>query len=356
MKIWRGLAEVLLLLPLGSLGCFSAPPNPTTAGKPSLPEIVNTFSLIDDSGGPFSRCYEVRPPPLPDGAEEDEVELWYPTRRRAFLFEGVEGAEGIPSGNDGAPLFRQTDPVTVRQTSFGCGKLGSSVWPSSVALCLHLAAHPEAVRGRRVLELGAGCGLPSLLCRDALGANAVLATDFWELDDRAVDGGRKFLCRDALGANAVLATDFWELDDRVVDGGRKEPIPARLHGINLEHNVRGEGAQVQRVDWHDPVTVSGASSFGADLIIGSDLVYYPSNVQPLMDTLQALLEEGRGAPEAFLISPLPPEVERTSLPEFREKLPSTLAGHSVQMDEIVMHRAEDSENQRFLRIAIAAKK
>eukprot|EP00566_Odontella_aurita_P017946 CAMPEP_0113547882 /NCGR_PEP_ID=MMETSP0015_2-20120614/12597_1 /TAXON_ID=2838 /ORGANISM="Odontella" /LENGTH=326 /DNA_ID=CAMNT_0000448475 /DNA_START=72 /DNA_END=1052 /DNA_ORIENTATION=+ /assembly_acc=CAM_ASM_000160 len=326
MKIWRGLAEVLLLLPLGSLGCFSAPPNPTTAGKPSLPEIVNTFSLIDDSGGPFSRCYEVRPPPLPDGAEEDEVELWYPTRRRAFLFEGVEGAEGIPSGNDGAPLFRQTDPVTVRQTSFGCGKLGSSVWPSSVALCLHLAAHPEAVRGRRVLELGAGCGLPSLLCRDAL------------------------------GANAVLATDFWELDDRVVDGGRKEPIPARLHGINLEHNVRGEGAQVQRVDWHDPVTVSGASSFGADLIIGSDLVYYPSNVQPLMDTLQALLEEGRGAPEAVLISPLPPEVERTSLPEFREKLPSTLAGHSVQMDEIVMHRAEDSENQRFLRIAIAAKK
>lgn len=315
------LLEFLLVFRFRGVRCFSAVPS----------DIVSTFSLRDDGGGTYSNCYEVKTPPLPAGADEDEVDLWYPTRRRSFLFGGGGGAEEGNSAenvpNDKAcPQHVEEQPVTVRQTSFGCGKLGATVWPSSLALCLHLAAYPQRVRGRRVLELGAGCGLPSRLCVDVLGADAVLATDFWELNEQGVS-----------------------------EDDRKEPIPARLHGINLEYNVQGGGAQVQRVDWHDADTVADAKSFGADLIVGSDLVYYPSNVQPLIDTLQALMTEEGGASEALLIAPLPPQAERTALPDFRKQLPAKLDRHSVEMDEFVMQRREDGEEQRFLKIVIVPK-
>ena len=46
-----------------------------------------------------------------------------------------------------------------------------------MALCHSLVARPEAVAGRRVLELGAGTGLPSLLCARHLCAAHVIATD-----------------------------------------------------------------------------------------------------------------------------------------------------------------------------------
>jgi predicted nicotinamide N-methyase len=52
----------------------------------------------------------------------------------------------------------------------------AELWPSGVSLAEHVAALD--VRGRRVLELGAGLGLPSLAA--ALGGGDVLATDWAE--------------------------------------------------------------------------------------------------------------------------------------------------------------------------------
>lgn len=42
---------------------------------------------------------------------------------------------------------------------------GLLLWPAAVALAAHLAQTPERVRGRRVLELGAGVGLPGLVAQ-----------------------------------------------------------------------------------------------------------------------------------------------------------------------------------------------
>ena len=43
------------------------------------------------------------------------------------------------------------------------------LWPLSLTLCRWLCAHPEIVRGKRVVELGAGFGALGLVCA-ALGA------------------------------------------------------------------------------------------------------------------------------------------------------------------------------------------
>jgi predicted nicotinamide N-methyase len=50
------------------------------------------------------------------------------------------------------------------------------LWPSAVGLSNFLGEHPELVRGKSVLELGAGLGLPSLVARHLGGE--VLATDY----------------------------------------------------------------------------------------------------------------------------------------------------------------------------------
>lgn len=50
------------------------------------------------------------------------------------------------------------------------------LWPAAEGLSIFLAENPEIVRGKKVLELGCGLGLPSLVSAH-LGAS-VLATDF----------------------------------------------------------------------------------------------------------------------------------------------------------------------------------
>ena len=50
------------------------------------------------------------------------------------------------------------------------------VWPGGMALALHLAAKPETVRGRAVVEIGAGSGLVALAALRA-GAEGVLAIE-----------------------------------------------------------------------------------------------------------------------------------------------------------------------------------
>jgi predicted nicotinamide N-methyase len=52
---------------------------------------------------------------------------------------------------------------------------GAALWPAAIALAHEVAARPDAWAGRRVLELGAGTGLPGIVAA-ALGAR-VLQTD-----------------------------------------------------------------------------------------------------------------------------------------------------------------------------------
>jgi predicted nicotinamide N-methyase len=128
----------------------------------------------------------------------------------------------------------------------------AELWPAGIALA---EALPRALRGRRVLELGCGLGVPSLVAA-ARGAR-VLATD-WSRD-----------ALDLLEANAAR------------------------NGLRLE---------TARARWDEPDRFAGAW----DLVLAADVLYEHRNVEQLLALLPRLggevllAEPGRPPAQAFL--------------------------------------------------------
>jgi predicted nicotinamide N-methyase len=270
-------------------------------------EVMRTYILVDSQGVTLGQCSKLTSldNPAPE-EEEDEVERLFPTSRQRFCF----GAEN--------------KLVTIRTTSFGCGKMGHQIWPSSIALSLYLQSRGKDSDQQRqvVLELGAGCGLPSLVCRDVLP---------W--------------------VESVIATDFWSLSEEPFDKDRLVPQP--WHGINLEYNVQQHlpRARVERLDWHSPSQF--ASIKEADLVIGSDLIYYPMDVQPLWSTLQHFLDNnGATTKEALLVFPL--DDTREALPEFLQVLREQQDAYDVDTAEMTLHRdSSPGDIEHFLVMSVA---
>jgi len=134
----------------------------------------------------------------------------------------------------------------------------AELWPSALALARALAA--RALRGARVVELGCGLALPSIVA--------------------AQDGAR------------VLATDW--APDAIAFAQRN----ARHNGVELDTAVES---------WTDPRRVAAEAPW--DLVIGSDLLYEARNVEPLLGLLPQLVDRrgevwiadpGRAPAERFL--------------------------------------------------------
>lgn len=117
---------------------------------------------------------------------------------------------------------------------------GAALWPAAVALGHTLCARPDVVRGKRVLELGAGVGLSSLVAKK-------------------------------LGAD-VTASDM-------------HPDMPELCRYNAERN--GLSVPYIAFDWAD-------ESFEEryDTIIGSDLLYDPKLTPLVLKVVQRLLVPG----------------------------------------------------------------
>jgi predicted nicotinamide N-methyase len=125
----------------------------------------------------------------------------------------------------------------------------AELWPSGLALARHVAGLP--LEGVRVVELGAGLGLPSLAA--------------------------------ALRGAQVLATDW-------------APDAIELLRRNAAEN--GIGLEVERISWAAPEALAARAPF--DLALAADVLYERRNVEPLL----ALLE--RLAPSAVVADPRRP--------------------------------------------------
>ena len=307
--------------------------------------IIRTYTIFGndiDDNNKNNIIHSVRPPPKPSNAnvEEDEIEMYYPTTKRAFMFPNTNANEKINNNMI----------VNIRETSFGCGKLGSTVWPSAIVLSCLLANDSIDIKDKRIIELGSGCGLPStLLANTNEVIQSILATDYWE-EEVTADNTQS---TDSLYRNSALGQTT-NKGDRL--------MAKSLFGRNLAYNIgsdENEHANVKRLDWHDEMGIfKVATDYKPDIIIGSDLVYYPMDTSPLLQTIEMLCKAG-GAKEALLIFPL--NDGREALPDFRERLESGELGDEFEViiDEIEMtdkwnDTDDDSEGDRhtFLRVRI----
>jgi predicted nicotinamide N-methyase len=75
--------------------------------------------------------------------------------------------------SDLTPLWHQTE--TFLQTQNISPPFWAFAWPGSEALARHLLDHPALVRGRRVLDFAAGCGLGGIACALASAAAVTAA-------------------------------------------------------------------------------------------------------------------------------------------------------------------------------------
>lgn len=88
---------------------------------------------------------------------------------------------------------------------------GVVLWPAAIALAHEIAPRPDDFRGRRVLELGAGTGLPGIVAA-SLGAH-VVQTDRQEL---AMSVCRRNAARNGVDSIQYRVVDWteWVDDDR----------------------------------------------------------------------------------------------------------------------------------------------
>jgi len=144
--------------------------------------------------------------------------------RRAFVFVKEPTPHGISHG----PIS-----IHVREIPFSYGKLGGQIWYAAVAFGQYVALHASLFKGKKILELGAGLGLPGLVASKC--------------------GGHVTLSE--FGYNG-------EVDGEVIEmAGEKRLIPSALLD-NLRYNVllnkdsNGNDetpVKVRHLDWYDYV-------------------------------------------------------------------------------------------------------
>jgi predicted nicotinamide N-methyase len=137
------------------------------------------------------------------------------------------------------------DPATIRSQHLsgdeGAVPYWAQIWPASLGLHRFLAAHPDFIRGKTVLELAAGLGLPSLYA--ARYANTILCSDY------------------APGA---------------VDYCRRSAVKAGLRNFNTA-----------LLDWNDL-----PADLVADVVLLSDVNYEPAAFDSLSVVLERFLKAG----------------------------------------------------------------
>lgn len=143
------------------------------------------------------------------------------------------------------------------------------LWPSALGLAEYILTHPQLIRHKKVIEIGAGLGLPAIVC-NTLDAQRVVATD---------------LLPDALAyckKNAALNNSDTKLEVEVLDWPR----------------------QMQHL------------SDNYDVILAADIVYESRFVDHFIDGIRAIAMEGKSVliflaePSRSIASRMMDEIEK----------------------------------------------
>lgn len=138
---------------------------------------------------------------------------------------------------------------------------GMSVWTGSEVMYTYLRRHADTVKNKKVLELGAGCGLCGLVCRMALEAASVLITD---------------------GDHQVMKNIRYNAEE--------------LNGLKLANaaTFKSSNATIScpQLIWGKDHAIKFAEQYGKqDVIIATDCLYITQSIYPLFETASELLEK-----------------------------------------------------------------
>eukprot|EP00550_Attheya_septentrionalis_P002531 CAMPEP_0198286020 /NCGR_PEP_ID=MMETSP1449-20131203/5201_1 /TAXON_ID=420275 /ORGANISM="Attheya septentrionalis, Strain CCMP2084" /LENGTH=432 /DNA_ID=CAMNT_0043983639 /DNA_START=143 /DNA_END=1438 /DNA_ORIENTATION=+ len=136
---------------------------------------------------------------------------------------------------------------------------GLNVWDGAILLAKYLEARPNKVKGQRVLELGAGCGLVGIVAA-TLGAREVMLTD--------------------------LPYALPLLTENVMANQHHYVHPANSRIDDEDNHCR---VTCTTCDWFHPSAVTFATT--VDVILVADCVWLEELVDPLLHTLDQLTQE-----------------------------------------------------------------
>ena len=126
--------------------------------------------------------------------------------------------------------------------------LGLDIWPATVRICEYMSLVPDIVRGKNVLELGAGIGLPCLLAAK-------------------------------LGARKAVISDY---DPKVVSHAHENAIECGTEGICC-----GLLLDWTKLDALDYKVHSGAY----DVVLAADVLYISQIMPDLVNTIEVVLKK-----------------------------------------------------------------
>ncbi len=155
---------------------------------------------------------------------------------------------------------------------------GHHLWNAGRLISTYLESNPSVIAGKTVLELGAGAGLPSLVCAH-LKAKKVVVTDYPDPD---------------------LVANLWKNIDIFEDANEKE-------GPEAEKSIVAEGycwgADAQPLLSHLP---SDSATRGFDVLILADLLFNHSEHGKLVATIEYTLSKSREAKTLVFFTPYRP--------------------------------------------------
>ena len=240
-------------------------------------------------------------------------------------------SRGRTAGDDDAPPSPSTSsspmpvatPTTLRVSQVkGQGELGTVVWNAALVLCATLRElSNDVVRGRRVLEIGAGCGACGFYAA-ALGAaettiadcgpktmlnlrrtlreyarlcrmSSSSSSDDDDDDEASKDYATKQEDEDlSWDTDAIhLRRHLWEEDSELLDARIAGTDPRRVR-----HWSNAGGALAETSDGSPPTGFAPTLAADAvfDVIIGSDLLYFSSQESSLLAALRLRLHPRSG--------------------------------------------------------------
>lgn len=254
---------------------------------------------------------------LEDG-EEDAYELILPLASvptsRGRQTDGDEEPSPSTSSSSMTAAMPTTPTLRVSQVK-GQGELGTVVWNAALVLCSTLT--DDVVRGRRVLEIGAGCGACGFYAA-ALGAAETTIAD---CGPKTMSNLRRTLreyARLCRTTSSSSSDDEASTDKHETKRDEHQDLPWDTDTIHLRRHLWEEDSEIldARLTGTDPRRVRHWSNAGGaetadgspppgfaptlapdavfDVIIGSDLLYFSSQESSLLAALRLRLHPRTG--------------------------------------------------------------